>query len=122
MHTRTRLSAQAEDSLCEPARTARRDQIHSSTDTSPKRSSKDERYQFLQKALASEDGENEGPPELGVDFKRYFPVPTDELDWRGNSELKGRCRLVSPYLEHFCSRFSGFMNRVALPAEHLSDP
>lgn len=84
---------------------------------------KDERYQFFQKVEETQDLAHEGLPELGVDFKRYFTIPTDELYLRiKTSETQRRCCLQSPYLEHFISRFYYFQSRVALPEEHFSEP
>lgn len=86
------------------------------------RNNKDERYHFLQKVEATHDALNKGLSELGVDFKRYFTIPTDEVYERLVSEAKRRCRLVSPYLEHFSTRFAYYQFRVALPSDHFSEP
>lgn len=86
------------------------------------RKNKHERYQFLQKIPASQDTNKEGIPELGVDFKRYFTVPATELYLRFElGEVTRRCKLRSPYLEHFTSRFYYFQSRVALPEDHFSE-
>lgn len=85
------------------------------------RQNKDERYQFLEKVLSKDDLLGEGLPELGIDFKRYFTIPTDEVYFRLKTDAKRRCRLVSPYLEHLSSRFYYFQNRIALPADHRSE-
>ena len=84
---------------------------------------KNERYQFLQQVTAEEDAYQEGLPELGVDFKRYFTIPTKEAYLQLEREhTKRRCRLKSPYVEHFSSRFYYFQSRIALPSEHFSEP
>lgn len=84
---------------------------------------KDERYHFLQQVKQEEDCLSEGLPELGVDFKRYFTIPADEVYLRiEKSESKRRCCLTSPYTEHFSSRFFYFQSRVALPEDHFSEP
>ncbi len=81
-----------------------------------------ERYHFFQKADKEDDAASEGLPELGVDFKRFFAIPTEEVYHRIKSgEAKRRCCLRSPYLEHFCHRFVNFLSRVALPEPHSSD-
>ncbi len=86
------------------------------------RINKDERYHFLQAVDGSCDAQQVGLPELGLDFKRYFTLPTDELYQRiENGEAKRRCILVSPYLEHLSSRFAHFLCRVALPEDHFSE-
>jgi hypothetical protein len=82
---------------------------------------KDERYQFLQAVAAVQDAMNEGLPELGIDFRRYFSVPTDELYEQFNLGTRRRCRLVSPYKEHFMNRFAHFVARVGLPSDHFSE-
>jgi hypothetical protein len=84
---------------------------------------KNERYHFLQKIEPACDACREGLPELGIDFKRYFTLPTDELYRRIEmGEARRRCVLASPYLEHLSSRFAYFMSRVALPEDHFSEP
>jgi hypothetical protein len=82
---------------------------------------KDERYQFLEKIAPDDDLLNQGLPELGIDFKRYFTMPTAEVYLRLGLEAQRRSRLVNPYLEHFINRFCHFQGRVALPAEHRSE-
>ena len=86
------------------------------------KTNKDERYQFLQRADSASDAIGRGLPELALDFKRYFTLPTDELYVRLDTGAKRRCSLVSPYLEHLSSRFCSFQARVALPADHFSEP
>ena len=84
---------------------------------------KDERYHFFQKVEPAQDSLTSGLPELGVDFKRYFTIPTDEVYARiEKGETKRRCCLISPYLEHFSTRFYYFQSRIALPEEHFSEP
>ncbi|MHB1426293.1 MAG: hypothetical protein ACYC3I_24270 [Gemmataceae bacterium] len=84
---------------------------------------KDERYHFLQKIEVDLDGLQQGLPELGIDFKHYFTIPTDEIYKRIEmKEANRRCVLVSPYLEHLSSRFAYFLSRVALPQDHFSEP
>ena len=86
------------------------------------RINKDERYHFLQKVEPPDDALGQGLPELGLDFKRYFTVPTDEVYRRVElSEAQRRCFLASPYLEHLSSRFAFYLSRVALPEDHLSE-
>jgi hypothetical protein len=83
---------------------------------------KDERYQFLQKVESECDLLGEGLPELCIDFKRYFTLPTDEVYRRLEiNEAKRRCFLVSPYLEHLSSRFTYFLGRVGLALDHQSE-
>jgi len=83
---------------------------------------KDERYHFLEKTLPECDVAREGLPELGVDFKRYFSLPTDEVYRRIElGPTRRRSVLRTPYSEHMSSRFAYFLGRVALPREHISE-
>lgn len=83
---------------------------------------KDERYHFLQKIDAAGDSAGEGIPELCVDFKKYFTIPTDEVYRRIEiGEARRRSVLTSPYLEHFSGRFAYYLSRIALPLDHASD-
>lgn len=83
---------------------------------------KDERYHFLQKIPAERDLHGEGLPELGVDFKHYFTIPTDEVYRRIElGPTRRRAVLCTPYLEHLSSRFAYFMSRVGLPTDHVSE-
>ena len=83
---------------------------------------KEERFQFLQKIPPEADRLKEGLPEMAIDFKRYFTIPTEEVYLRFRLEAQRRCRLASPYLEHLALRFGYYQMRVGLPADHYSDP
>ena len=83
---------------------------------------KDERYHFLEKVPIDSDAAGEGLPEMGIDFKRYFTLPTEEVyRWIELGQTKRRAVLCSPYLEHLSSRFAYFMSRVGLPRDHVSE-
>ena len=82
---------------------------------------KDERYQFLQKVEPIYDAVGLGLPEVGIDFKRYFTLPTDEVYAQLQKTTRRRCRLLSPFLEHLSTRFAHYLCRVALPVEHMSE-
>ena len=85
------------------------------------RQNKDERYQFLEGVRGEEEALGKGLPELGIDFKRYFTIPTAEAYRRiQDGVAMRRCRLVSPYLEHLSSRFGFYQSRIALPEDHRS--
>ena len=86
------------------------------------RQNKNERYQFLQSIKISEDLQNEGVPELAIDFKRYFTIPTDELYSRFAQNTKRRCYLNAPYSQHLVARFFYFQSRIGLPEPHFSEP
>lgn len=79
---------------------------------------KDERYQFLRAVTAPQDAANEGLPQLGIDFRRCFSIPTDELYEQFNLGARRRCRLLSPFKEHLMNRLAHFMARVGLPYDH----
>lgn len=80
------------------------------------------RYQFLQAVGPTEDSLEQGLPELGIDFKRYFTLPTDEVYRRLDLGTKRRCRLETPYREHLTTRFFSYQARIALPEPHFSEP
>lgn len=87
---------------------------------------KNERYGFLEEVVMELDSKSTGIPELVVDFIRYFTLPTAEL-YRQISDpspesAQRRCRLVTPYREHFQLRAYSFQARVALPLDHESVP
>jgi hypothetical protein len=79
---------------------------------------RDDRYQVLEPVAADCDSVGSGSPALGIDFKRCFTVPTDELYAQLNSGARRRTQLSSNYLEHFNQRFAGYLSRVALLREH----
>jgi hypothetical protein len=80
------------------------------------------RFQFLQRIEPINDALSTGLSEMGIDFKRYFTMPTDEVYLRIKlGEAKRRSVLVSPYLEHLSSRFAFFLSRVALEEDHVSE-
>jgi hypothetical protein len=79
---------------------------------------RDDRYHVLEPVAVDSDTLGHGLPALGIDFKRYFTVPTDELYAQLNSGARRRTQLNSNYLEHFNQRFAGYLSRVALLREH----
>jgi len=83
---------------------------------------KNERYHFLQRIDANADTEQTGIEELGIDFKRYFTIPTDEVYERIRiGQAKRRTILASPYLEHFSCRFAYYLSRIGLPTDHITE-
>ena len=82
------------------------------------RQNKEERYQFLKAVEAKADAEKSGIEAMGIDFKRYFSVPTEELYAQLRGDCKRRCSLGPHYLEHFSRRFTNHLSRVALPKDH----
>ncbi len=84
------------------------------------RQNKDERYHCLEGIPAGEDSTNEGIGALGIDFKRYFTIPTDEIYERLRiREAQRRARLTDPYAFHLARRFFYYQSRVALPGNHV---
>lgn len=82
---------------------------------------KDERYHFIEAFPLSNDLQAEGGPELAIDFKRYFTIPTEEVYAQISAGLaKRRTMLVTPYAQHLSQRFTSFLARVALPREFES--
>ncbi len=82
------------------------------------RANKHERFHYLRELKKTDDLQGEGLPVLGIDFRRYFTVPTDEVYLRLHGEAKRRSRLESPYREHLATRFCYFQLRVGLPEDH----
>jgi hypothetical protein len=79
----------------------------------------DERYHYLASIPAAVLGIDAPLGPFGVDFKRYFCIPTDEVYHRLTlvDEMTRLCRFTSPFLEHFSLRFAHFQHRVALPVQ-----
>ncbi len=81
---------------------------------------KDERYQCLEEIPADLDATGQRIEPLGIDFKRYFTIPTTEIYKRLDlGQVRRRCRLVTPYMEQLSSRFFYFQARIALPSDHI---
>jgi len=82
---------------------------------------KDERYHFLQAVPPELDIQAKGLPELGLDFKRYFSIPQNELYKQISLGIvQRRTTLQSPYLEHLSSRYAAYLSRIGLPFDHES--
>jgi len=79
---------------------------------------KDERYHYLAKVPAGADSKGEGLPELAIDFKKYFTIPTAVVYWQVDSWAKRRSFLATPYAEHLSARFFSYQQRIALPIDH----
>ena len=79
------------------------------------------RYHFIQEIPTNLNAVESRVPELGIDFKRYFSVPTAEVYHRIKLDETQRCSVLeSPYRDHFSQRFYNFNSRVALPEEYES--
>lgn len=85
------------------------------------RQNKNDRYHFLEQVAAAQDATGAGLPELGLNFKRYFTIPTAEVYRQLEINIaQRRCRLISPYLEHLSDRYGNYLTRIALPEDHAS--
>ena len=81
---------------------------------------KDERFHFLERINRAFDLQSDDIPALGIDFKQFFTVPTEDLYMNiDEDQTLRRCTLNSPFKEHVNSRFTYFQSRIALPEEHL---
>jgi hypothetical protein len=98
-----------------------RGEVQNATLWDPVKKNKNERYQFLQQVEQADDAAAEGVPETGIDFRRYFTIPTGEVYVQIEKFARRRCRLLSPFLEHLSNRFAHYLCRVALPFEHVSE-
>jgi hypothetical protein len=79
---------------------------------------KDERYHLLEAVDSPEDADAAGVPALGIDFKQFFTIPTEELHFQLGTFARRRYYLESPYLEDLTKRFADYLSRVALPRPH----
>jgi hypothetical protein len=82
------------------------------------RQNKDDRYHVVEQPSRANSARDVQLPALGIDFKRYFTIPTDELYEQLARSATRHCYLESPYAEHLNKRFADFLSRVALPREH----
>ena len=82
---------------------------------------KDERYQFLEAVPPELDLLAKGIPELVIDFRRYFTIPSRDMHRQccgPSASARRRCRLDMPYREHLQCRAAFYMQRVMLPRGH----
>lgn len=79
------------------------------------------RYHFIQEVPSKLSATDERVPELGIDFKRYFGMPTADIYHQIRlGQTQRSTVLESPYRDHFSQRFYNFNNRIALPEEYAS--
>ncbi|MGH6631520.1 MAG: hypothetical protein ACREB3_17460, partial [Burkholderiales bacterium] len=74
----------------------------------------DARFHALPAAPPAEDGAGTGLPAMGVDFKRFFTIPTDEVYVRLEAEAQRRCVLDPSRAIDLSQRFAFFHARVPL--------
>ena len=71
------------------------------------------RYEFLEKIPPDKDFMGIEIPELVIDFKSFFTLPTEEVyAFLEKEKVKRHSGLNSPYLEHLTSRFFFYQSRV----------
>jgi hypothetical protein len=78
---------------------------------------RESRLHYLRAVPQADDASNEGLPDLIVDFRQYFAVPTAEAYFSLEAAHR-RCRLETPYVEHLSQRFAVYTSRIALPLDH----
>lgn len=85
------------------------------------RQNQDERFHTLHEVPDRLDRDGIGVPELILDFKRYFTIPTAEmyarlgLDADHEEAARRRAFLKAPFRDEVARRASGFQSRIALP-------
>lgn len=57
-------------------------------------------------------------PELVVDFKHFFALPTEVLRCLYTNEEHSIARLRCPYREDLSQRFAAYLARIGLPIPH----
>ncbi|MBN3885859.1 MAG: hypothetical protein HWQ44_23770 [Nostoc sp. JL34] len=86
------------------------------------KSNRHQQYHFFEKVPPEDELNNEGLPELTVDFKKNFAIDAGFLYHQINNKIaRRRTILECPYLEHFSHRYHDYHGRVALPAQYESE-
>jgi hypothetical protein len=84
------------------------------------RNNKDDRYAYLSGISQVADGTGAGHPAILLDLTNYFTVRTAELYRQVRlGEAKPRCRLETPWREHFQLRFASYLGRIGLSRDHF---
>jgi hypothetical protein len=76
------------------------------------------RFHLLPGVPLAADSESQGLEPICLDFRRFFTLPTAEVDRRLEGEAKRRTRLSTPFIEDLADRFHHYQARVALPEEN----
>jgi hypothetical protein len=83
------------------------------------RDNQDERFHTLPEIPAQLDARGQGVPELVLDFKRCFSVPTSEIykqmELNEPGGLQRRAYLLPPFRDQASTRAFGFHGRIATP-------
>jgi len=82
------------------------------------RANSDERFHCIEAVPPNLDAQGKGVTELGMDFKRYFTVETDDLyeQLKAGGALR-RAKLITPYAEQVSLRFANYLSRIGLPED-----
>ena len=78
----------------------------------------DIRFHVLPEVAHELDAMHIGLPAMGIDFKRVFTIPTDEVYARLVWQAERRCFLVPQVAAQLSDRYAHFHARVALPDEY----
>lgn len=79
---------------------------------------RDERYHRLPPGVVSRPEDEIKLPELFIDFKKTFALPTKLVyDGIGNGEITRVAVIPAVYVHHLSQRFHSFHSRVGLPDE-----
>jgi hypothetical protein len=75
------------------------------------KSNQNERFHYF------EEDVNNGMPDLVIDFKHYYTVPTEDI----YSIASSKCKIVvgSLFREDVSRRFANYLSRIGLPAKQL---
>ena len=76
------------------------------------------RFHHLQAVPQELDREAEGLPAMGLDFNRFFTLPTGLVYAQLKDGARRRFRMHSPYFEHVTTRFFAYQSRIAVPEQH----
>jgi len=97
----------------------RKEQNLNSTLWSPTRQNANERYQVLQSCDAGADALGAGIPSLLIDFRNFFALTFDQLQYQiDQGQAQRRFYLTAPYRDHFQIRAANYLARVPLDPPH----
>ena len=97
----------------------RKEQKLNSNLWSPTRQNTNERYQVLQACDAAVDSLGAGFPSLLIDFRNFFSLTFEQLQYQiEHGPAQRRCYLVPPYRDHLQFRAANYLARVPLDPPH----
>jgi hypothetical protein len=80
------------------------------------------RFHYLEAVPPDADALKQGLTAMSLDFRRFFTIPTAEVDFRLRNGAMRRAHIQSPYREHLVQRFFNYQARVALPDPADANP